>query len=391
MNTRSLIAGLLMPLPLLLGACGRTEGDAATTEQTQAASAPGAAAEAQGGVTLSAAEAKAAGIQIQEVQTSEVASIVVLHGTLGPNQDRIATILPRLPGRILSAPVPLGAAVRAGRTLATIESIALGDVQVTHRQALSESKVAEAALERAQRLAADDIIARKDLERARGNAEIARAALRAAADKLRLLGVSPAALNHTNEAVYPVTTPLAGTVIDKHAVVGAQVEAAALFTVADLSTVWLEADVFERDLAALTIGSPASVTTAAYPDQVFEGRLTYLAATMDTTSRTVKARIEVGNASGRLKPGMYATVRITSSAKVSALVLPAQALTLMQDKPTVFIATPRGFEPRTVETASRSDGSVEIRQGLAPGEKVAVSGAYALKSRILKSSLAKDD
>ena len=391
MNAKSLVAGMLMPLALLLGACGRTERDAATTESSQAASSSSAAAEAKGDVTLSAAEAKAAGIEVQEVQPTEVASIVVLHGTLGPNQDRIATILPRRPGRILSAPVPLGASVRTGQTLAMIESIALGDLQVSHRQALSEAKVAEAALERAQRLASEDIIARKDLQRARGNAEIARAALRAAADKLRLLGVSPAPMDGHNDAVYPVTTPLAGTVIDKQAVVGAQVEAAALFTVADLSTVWLEADVFERDLAALKIDSPASVTIAAYPDQVFEGRLTYLAATMDTTSRTVKARIEVGNASGRLKPGMYATVRITSNARVSALVLPAQAVTLMQDKPTVFIATPQGFERRTVETAGRSDGSIEIRQGLTPGEKVAVSGAYALKSRILKSSLAKDD
>lgn len=389
MTTRLLVAGLLMPLALL-GGCGRTDDDAAPKRPAQAASAP-AAAETKGGVTITAEEAEAAGIQVQEVQPSDVAGTVVLNGTLGPNQDRIATILPRLPGRIVAAPVPLGAAVRAGQTLARIESIDLGDAQAAHRQVLSDAKVAEAAFERAQKLAAEDIIAQKDLQRARGDAERARAALRAAADKLRLLGVSPAPMDRNNDAVYPVTTPLAGTLIDKHAVAGAQVGTDALFTVADLSTVWLDADVFEKDLAALKIGSPASVTIAAYPDQVFDGRLTYLAATMDTTSRTVKARVEVGNAGGRLRPGMFATVRITSDGKVRALVLPAQAVTLMQDKPTVFVATAGGFEPRTVETAGRADGSLEIRQGLAPGEKVAVAGAYALKSRILKSSLAKDD
>lgn len=389
MTTRPLVAGLLMPLALL-GGCGRTDDDAAPKKPAQAASAP-AVAETKGGVTITAEEAEAAGVQVQQVQPSDVAATVVLNGTLGPNQDRIATILPRLPGRIVAAPVPLGAAVRAGQTLARIESIDLGDAQAAHRQVLSDAKVAEAALERAQKLAAEDIIAQKDLQRARGDAERARAALRAAADKLRLLGVSPAPMDRNNDAVYPVTTPLAGTLIDKHAVAGAQVGTDALFTVADLSTVWLDADVFEKDLAALKIGSPASVTIAAYPDQVFEGRLTYLAATMDTTSRTVKARVEVGNAGGRLRPGMFATVRITSDGKVRALVLPAQAVTLMQDKPTVFVATAGGFEPRTVETAGRADGSIEIRQGLAPGEKVAVAGAYALKSRILKSSLAKDD
>ena len=290
MNARSLVAGLLMPFALLLGGCGRTD-NAAPKQPAQAASTP-AAAETKGSVTLSIEEAKAAGIQVQEVQLSDVAATVVLNGTLGANQDRIATILPRLPGRIVSAPVPLGAAVRAGQTLAVIESIDLGDAQSAHRQAASESRVAEAALERAQKLAAEDIIAQKDLQRARGDAERARAALRAAADKLRLLGVSPAPMDSNKDAVYPVTTPLSGTLIDKHAVVGAQVETDALFTVADLSTIWLDADAFEKDLAALKIGSPASVTIAAYPDQAFQGHLTYLSATMDTTSRTVKARVE---------------------------------------------------------------------------------------------------
>lgn len=375
---------------LALGGCSRKSDDEAPPTAAKAASGPASGA-AKTGLTLTPQEQKDAGIQVFAAAPTEVAATVVLNGTLVANQDRIANVLPRLPGRIVSVAVPLGAAVRAGQPLAVLEGIELGEAQAAYRQARSEATVAEAALERAQKLAAEDIIAQKDLQRARGDAERSRAALRAATDKLRLLGVEPAPLSQQRDAIYPVVAPLTGTVIEKHAVPGAHVEKEPLFVVADLTTVWLEADVFEKDLGTLKTGSPAALTVAAYPDRPFAGRLTYVSPTMDTASRTVKARIEVPNAQAVLKPGMFATARITSNSTVRALVLPAQAVTLMNDKPTVFVVTPTGFEPRSVETAPRSDGAVEIRAGLSPGDKVVVAGAYALKSRVLKSSLAKDD
>lgn len=380
-----------MLVATLLAGCSRggSENDDAP-KPSAAASAP-ASSDTKAGLTLTPQEQKEAGIQVQAAAEADVAATVTLNGTLVPNQDRIANVLPRLAGRIVSAPVALGATVRTGQTLAVLESIDLGEAQSSYRQLRSEATVTEAALERAQKLAAEDIIAQKDLQRARGDAERARAALRAAADKLRLLGVVPAPLEHQRDAIYPVVAPLSGTVIEKHAVPGSLAETDPLFVVADLSTVWLEADVFEKDLALLKTGSPATVSVAAYPDRPFQGRLTYVSSTMDTASRTVKARIEVPNTNTALKPGMFATARITSSATVRALVLPAQAVTLMNDKPTVFVLTPRGFEARSVETTSRPDGTVEVRAGLSPGDQVAVAGAYALKSRILKSSLAKDD
>lgn len=375
----------------LLAGCTRGGADNDDVpKQAVAASAP-ASGDAKSGLILTPQEQKDAGIQVQAASESDVAATVTLNGTLVPNQDRIASVLPRLAGRIVSAPVPLGGAVRAGQPLAVLESIDLGDAQSSYRQARSDATVADAALERSQKLAAEDIIAQKELQRARGDAERARAALRAAADKLRLLGVAPTPPESRQDAIYPVVAPLTGTVIEKHAVPGALAEKDPLFVVADLSTVWLEADVFEKDLALLKTGSPATVSVAAYPDRPFQGRLTYVSSTMDTASRTVKARIEVPNADAALKPGMFATARITSSATVHALVLPAPAVTLMNDKPSVFVLTPKGFEARTVETAARPDGTVEVRAGLSPGDKVAVAGAYALKSRVLKSSLAKDD
>ena len=383
-------AFVLLAIALFLAGCGRDrDGDGAAKVPAQAASAaPG---PGRNVLTLTPEEQKDAGIQLQIAAEAEAAVTVSLNGALLPNQERIANVLPRVSGRIVSALVPVGAAVRAGQTLAVLESIELGEAQGSLRQARSDANVAEAALERAQKLAAEDIIAQKDLQRARGDAERARSALRTASDKLRLLGIASSPTGSQRDALYPVVAPLSGTVIEKHAVVGSLAESDSLFTVADLSTLWLEADVFERDLSLLKAGGDAAVTVAAYPDRSFTGRLTYLSATMDVVTRTVKARIEVPNAGGLLKPGMFASARINAGKSARALVLPGQSVTLMNDKPTVFVSGAQGFEARSVETVPRPDGSVEIRAGIKPGDKVVVAGAYALKSRSLKSALAKDE
>lgn len=381
----------VLAVTIFVAGCGRdadSDDTAKAPAKTSSAAAPTAAKNV---LILTPEEQKNAGIQMQVAAEVEVDVTVALNGTLLANQDRIANVLPRMSGRIVSSPVQLGAAVRAGQTLAVLESIDLGETQGAFRQARSDANVAEAALDRAQKLAAEDIIAQKDLQRARGDAERARSALRTASDKLRLLGVAPAPTGSPRDALYPVVAPLNGTVIEKHAVVGSLAESDSLFTVADLSTVWLDADVFEKDLGSLKAGGEAAVTVAAYPDQSFKGRLTYLSATMDVASRTVKARIEVPNVNGVLKPGMFASARISSGRSARALVVPAQAVTLMNDKPTVFVAGPQGIEPRSVETVTRPDGAVEIRAGLKPGDKVVVTGTYALKSRVLKSSMTKDE
>lgn len=352
---------------------------------------PAAAPSASSPLALTAQEQQAAGIQVQAISLVDLPATATLSGSLAPAQERIAAVAPRLPGRVLAAAVPLGAAVRAGDVLATLESVELAEAQSTYRQAGSEARVAEATLERAQKLAAEEVIALKDLQRARADMERARAALRAAADKLRLYGVTPSAGDAPNDAVYPLRSPLTGTLIEKHAVPGTLAGVDALFTVADLSTLWLLADVYEKDLAHLQTGGNAIVSVEAFPQRQFAGKLTYIAPTMDPATRTIKARIEVPNPKGDLKAGMLATARVTSTATARALVLPAAATTLLDGKASVFVASGNAFEPRTIEASPLADGRVEVRAGLKPGDRIAISGAYALKSRLLKASLAKDD
>lgn len=338
---------------------------------------------------LSDAEIHQAGIKIQKLELQEKADQIVVTATIQANQNRLAHVAPRVPGRIVKVNASLGDRVKPGQALATLDSIELGEARSSYLQAASESAVAQANFERSQRLNTDNIIPEKDYLRARAEHEKARAALRAAGDKLRMMGVSPEKLSGS---VFPLTAPFSGTVIEKKAVLGELAQPdASLFTVADLSTLWIESDLFEKDLGKVKVGAQAAVTVSAYPGEVFKGLLTYISSTMDRETRTVKARVEVPNTDGRLKPEMFATVAIGTGGSVKALLVPEEAVLLLQGQPTVFVAESGGFEPRAVEVGERTQGYAVLKSGVAAGESVVVSGAYALKARLLKSQIGDAD
>jgi len=338
---------------------------------------------------LNAEEIAAAGIRTEELAEQEISEQLVLTATIRPNQDRIAHVAPRVPGRIVKAAVNLGDAVRAGQTLAVLDSLEVGEAHSAWLQARTAQALAKADFERAEALHNDQIIARKDHLRSHAEYEKSKAALAAAADRLRMLGVSPP-LSSDGKAVsaFPLTTPFAGTVIEKHAILGELAQPdKALYTVADLSKLWIEANLFEKDLGRVKAGADAVVTVAAYPGEAFQGRLTYIAAMVDKETRTVQARVEVANPDGRLKPEMFATAAIWTGGKGKGLLLPEEAVVLMQGQPTAFVEEHGGFEPRPVELGEKLRGRVVVKAGLAAGDKVVTAGTYALKARIMKSQL----
>ncbi len=368
----------------LLAGCGDKE----TPENTEAQSEKTVEG-AEKLLALSAEEAQTAGIKVQKLELQEKAEQIMVTATIQANQDKLAHVVPRVPGRIVKVNASLGDRVRRGQSLAMLDSIDLGEARSSYLQATSEAALAQANFERAQRLNADNIIPEKDYLRARAEHEKARAARRAADDKLRMMGVNPEKLSGS---VFPLTAPFAGTVIEKKAVLGELAQPdASLFTVADLSTLWIESDLFEKDLGKVKIGAQATVTLSAYPGEVFKGRLTYISSTMDKETRTVKARVEVPNPDGRLKPEMFATVAIGTGGSAKALLVPEDAVLLLQGQPTVFVAESGGFEPRAVVVGERTQGYAVLKSGVAAGESAVVSGAYALKARLLKSQIGDAD
>ena len=385
---RPVLAACLLALALTLSACGKkdghTEGDQHAGEEKKEEGEHSEGKE----LTLTTEEAERAGIKVEELRSQALSDRVVVTATIQPDADRLARVAPRIEGRIIAAPAKLGDNVRAGQTLATLDSVEVGEAHAAWVQAQAELKLAEVDFQRAKQLADEEIIARKDFLRAQSDRDKAAVALRASADKLRLLSGSSQA-GAGNVSALAVTAPFAGTVIGKRATLGELGSPAeAMFTIADLSRVWIQADLPEAALAKVRVGAAAKVTVPAYPGESFAGRVDLIGATLDKDTRTVAARIVVPNAGGRLKPEMFATATIESDGdKREAILLPDAAIVLMQGQPTVFVFEQGAYEARIVEPGERSGGYTVLKSGVKAGEQVVTAGAYTLKARQRKSQL----
>lgn len=390
---RALIALGVTAVIASLAACGAGDkAPAAEKTASQKVEAKGGEHTEKDGLKLSPEEIQRAGIKVETLKAQALKDSISVTATIRPNQDRIARIAPRVEGRVATASAKLGDTVRAGQTLATLDSVALGEASMALIQAQSAHRLAEADFKRAEALNADEIIPQREYLRAKSEQEKAGVALRTAEDKLRLLGVSPKSGGRV-ESTFPVTAPFFGTVIEKKATVG-QLSSPnePLFTVADLSKVWIEANLNETQLTKVRPGASATVTVTAYPGERFVGRVTYVASVLDKDSRTIPARIEVDNKDGRLKPEMFATATIDTNGtaptqKGEVLTVPDAAIVLMQGQPTVFLVEHGGFEARAIEPGEKIEGRTIIKSGLAAGDQIVAAGTYALKARLLKSQI----
>jgi membrane fusion protein, heavy metal efflux system len=375
---------LAIAMALSLAACGKSGADGAKQEQAEKEEGHSEGQE----LTLTTEEAERAGVKVEAINAQKTSASIVVTASIQPDQDRIARVAPRTEGRIVSAPAKLGDRVRAGQALATLDSVGVGEAHAALVLAQSELRIADADFKRAEALVADEIIPRKDYLRAQAERDKATASVRAATDRLRLLGGNP---NAGSQGVsgFAVTAPFAGTVIEKKATLGDLAgPSEALFTVADLSRVWILADLPESALAKVNIGSNAKISVPSYPSEVFTGRVSHIGAVLNKETRTVAARIEVPNADGRLKPEMFATATIdVGGDQRDLMTLPDAAIVLMQGQPTVFVFEQGAYEMRVIEPGERIGGRTVVKAGIKGGEQVVTAGAYELKARKQKSQL----
>ncbi len=410
MMTHFLCLSIVLALTGFISACGDSNSNAPQPVSSEAAKraasegehaekdekdhkdgeAPGAPDEHgdEGGVSLTEEQARKEGIKTEIVEFRSVASAIQLTASIVANQDRLAHIAPRVSGKLVRVHASLGDRVKTGQVLAHVDSIEIGSANSEYLQAKSVADLAQANRARAEKLNAEQIIPQKDYLVARSEAERADASLRAARDRLRTLGVGLPVPGGPAASVYPLTAPFSGIVIAKDAVLGELVQPdKPVFSIANLSTVWIEANLFEKDLSRVRPGAKASVVVGAYPDQRFAGMLTYISDTVDAESRTVKARIEVPNPEARLKPGMFATAYLGTVATQEAIAVPSEAIVLLDGKASVFVEENGRYIPRAVTVGASSGAQVPVLEGLSPGESVVVEGVYPVKARLLKSQI----
>jgi Cu(I)/Ag(I) efflux system membrane fusion protein len=325
-----------------------------------------------GTVTLSAEAQTDGGIAVVQAKKTILAGKISAPGEIEFNARRLAEVSARADGRLERVAAVAGDRVAAGQVLAEIYS----------REYLASQTEVLQAVSRAARL-------RGDPEESAANTF-----LQAARRKLYPLGLEDKDIDALIVAgeVRPflsVRAPFSGTIIEAPALAGAHVDMGeSLFKLADMSSLWACVHIFEKDLAGIRTGSDTILRTQAYPDREFAGRLVLFGAVMDEKTRTVEGRVEVGNADGSLRAGMYVEVEISSGAERSALVVPAAALQEFQSRPVVFVKTGgTTFVLRPVETGVRTSAEIEITNGLSAGESVVTAGSFLIKSELLKSSL----
>lgn len=341
-----------------------------------------------GKINLSAEELQQSNITVTKIQLEKVSDQLILSANITANQDRIAFVAPRVEGKLIKVTANLGDQVKAGQSLAVIDSIQMGEARAEYRHAQSELKLAEANFQRTDKLYKDEVVPQRQWLEVKNAYERAQTTARESADHLHILVGS----SDTGISTFVITAPFSGVVIEKDAVMGELAKPEGkLFTIADLSTVWIEADVSEKDLGKLTIGSPATVSVSSFPEDSFKGKVSYISSIFDKETRTVKARIELPNPDRKLRIDMFARAVIDLTSSREALILPQEAVLLVQGQSIVYVENEGGFEARAVEVGEQLNKGVVITSGLKAGEQVVTGGAYALKSRQLKSQIGDAD
>ncbi|HEX6650060.1 MAG TPA: efflux RND transporter periplasmic adaptor subunit [Pyrinomonadaceae bacterium] len=345
-------------------------------------------------------------IEIEIVAPGTIAGAITATGKILVPEDRVAVIGPVNQGRIVRLYAGQGTRVRKGQKLAELESAdidqaeadylkALADYENARRSSTAEVKLAQENYDRAKLLYEQRITAGKNLQSAEHDLEVAKAAaensvngtkaaLTAARRKLLILGLNDATIDSLTKrtdlaAVFSLNSPIDGIVVERNATVGASVGTDAnLFKIIDLSRVWIDANVFEKDLQQVRLGQEVRLTVTAFPGTTFSGRVILINSVVDPDTRSVKVRTEVANPDGRLKPDMFANVQIVTALNRTAISIPQSAVLNDEGKTIVFVAEGNDYKKRQVQAGIQSNDRVEIVDGLNAGDKVVVKGNYLL-------------
>lgn len=309
-------------------------------------------------------------------------------GEVVADQARYAEVTPPTSGQVVRVLVETNGSVGRGTPVAQLRSTDLGRARADLLSAEARRDLARQTLDRKRTLASERIVALREVQEAEAAFTAADAEVRAATAAMQALGVSDDRVSSTEDSsLFFVRSPIAGRVLERHAVLGQYAEPSAhLFTIADLSRVWVMAQVFERDAVNVSLESTAHVTLAALPGEEFDGRVALVGGQVDPGSRTVPIRIELANPSGALRPGMSASSRLeVMGQNRTILAVPAAALQRVGERWLAFIPKAQyEYEMRPVGRGRDLGNDVEVVSGLKAGETVVVEGAFLLKAEAEK-------
>ena len=332
-----------------------------------------------------------AGVVLTPVETSAVGGSLRVPGVVEANAYRRVVVTPLAAGRVTRVGPQLGDRVVRGQTIAEIFSPELAEAQAGYVSARAELDAHDRELARMEKLVQLGSASRQELERVVAEHTARRTAVQSGASRLRLLGVPDEAIEHlgaghiATNAALAILAPLSGVVTERPANVGLNVDAATpLATIVDLSTVWVMADVYEKDFGRVRVGMPATIKAEALPQLALTGKVAYIDPQISLETRTARVRVEVANPRQELRLGMLADVRLEVAARGSgALAVPRRAIQTLFDRTVVYVVNPASdgeFLERTVRLGDVTGDTVTVLAGLESRDVVVSDGSFHVRA-----------
>jgi cobalt-zinc-cadmium efflux system membrane fusion protein len=307
-----------------------------------------------------------------KAETRALPTQVTASGTVSPDVNRTIHVTSLGAGRVVELKAKLGDAVRRGQTLIVISSPDLAGAFSDYEKAKADEALSRKALDRAQTLYDKGAIATKDLEVAQDAEDKAKVDVETSEHRVRLMGADPA---HPSPLI-ELRAPVAGTIVEQNVAGSEGIKSLDntpnLFTIANLSEVWVVCDVFENDLGDVHLGDAAEIRMNAFPDRIFKGKVADISRVLDPSTRSAKVRIVLGNAEGVLRSGMFAAATFRSRKMTDRVVVPATSIMRLHDKDWVFRKEgDKSFRKIEIKADGLApDGMQEIREGVNAGDEV---------------------
>jgi cobalt-zinc-cadmium efflux system membrane fusion protein len=339
-------------------------------------------------IRLSPAAIEAAGIRWAKAELRDCPRILKAVGKILAPKPRTAIVSYFLPGRVSDVQVQVGNRVKKGQPLVTLQCAEVAAAMSEFYKAVASHELAQLNLAREKQLAADGIGARKNLLAAETDFKVARGNLEAAEKRLHILGFNEVQVKDIAQAhkISPAMTlhaPIDGKVVASAAVVGAMVDQSKeILTIIDPTSLWVDAEIYEKDVAKVKIGQEVEVVVPAYSAERFAGKVSYIADTVNEETRTITVRTEVDNRDDRLKPGMFADVSLFYARSGPVLAVPLSAILEDGRHKVVFVHAKDSFVRREVETGAVNGHYQQVVKGLQADEEVVIQGNHQLKSKL---------
>ncbi|MFC2169430.1 efflux RND transporter periplasmic adaptor subunit [Acidobacteriota bacterium] len=345
------------------------------------------------GISLTSEEKKA--IEMKTVKTTlmPIKSNLVALGKVIAHQHKKAIVSYAFPARVSEIHIRIGDWVKSRQKLVTLQSEEVGIAKSEFYKAKADHELAKVSYERQKSLLDRGVGAKKDFLTREADFKVAEATLNAAEKKLHVLGFTEEQVRIISEShqINPIITlhaPLAGIIIQNNAILGGMVDQETeILVIMDPTVLWLDADIYEKDIARIKKGQDVEVTVPAYPGEIFMGTISYISNVLNEETRTLTVRTELENRDMRLKAGMFADIKIILNHQSKALVIPQQAILEDKGDKIVFIQRADRFFLQVVQVGAQENGFVEILKGLSEEDEIVTTGNFQLKSKLYEEIL----